>query len=90
MYVLHLMAHSVADWYDPGVGGHQAGDLTRGRIYRIAPPQTPYSVPKQDFTLLKEQPRHYKVLILRLATRLGSPIKNGKKLRKCIGFLLEK
>ncbi len=40
----------VADWYDPGVGGHQAGDLTRGRIYRIAPPQAPYSVPKQDFT----------------------------------------
>jgi putative membrane-bound dehydrogenase-like protein len=27
----------VADWYDPGVGGHQVGDLERGRIYRIAP-----------------------------------------------------
>jgi putative membrane-bound dehydrogenase-like protein len=25
----------VADWYDPGVGGHQVGDLNRGRIYRI-------------------------------------------------------
>ncbi|WP_439481738.1 PVC-type heme-binding CxxCH protein [Cyclobacterium plantarum] len=25
----------VADWYDPGVGGHQAGDLNRGRIFRI-------------------------------------------------------
>lgn len=25
----------VADWYDPGVGGHQVGDLDRGRIYRI-------------------------------------------------------
>ena len=22
----------IADWYDPGVGGHQAGDQTRGRI----------------------------------------------------------
>src|SRR5688572_7762046 len=27
----------VADWYDPGVGGHQVGDLDRGRIYRVAP-----------------------------------------------------
>jgi putative membrane-bound dehydrogenase-like protein len=27
----------VADWYDPGVGGHGVGDLTRGRIYRITP-----------------------------------------------------
>ena len=32
----------VADWYDPGVGGHQMGDMNRGRIYRIAPPGTPY------------------------------------------------
>ncbi len=27
----------VADWYDPGVGGHGMGDTTRGRIFRIAP-----------------------------------------------------
>lgn len=27
----------VADWYDPGVGGHGMGDITRGRIYRLAP-----------------------------------------------------
>lgn len=27
----------VADWYDPGVGGHGMGDWTRGRIYRITP-----------------------------------------------------
>ena len=27
----------VADWYDPGVGGHGMGDSTRGRIYRLAP-----------------------------------------------------
>lgn len=27
----------VADWYDPGVGGHQVGDLAQGRIYRITP-----------------------------------------------------
>lgn len=40
----------VADWYDPGVGGHQVGDLGRGRIYRIAPPQHPYRVPQYDLS----------------------------------------
>lgn len=27
----------VADWYDPGVGGHGMGDHIRGRIYRLTP-----------------------------------------------------
>jgi len=36
----------VADWYDPGVGGHQMADMNRGRIYRIAPPETLYKAPK--------------------------------------------
>ena len=27
----------VADWYDPGVGGHAQADTERGRIFRIAP-----------------------------------------------------
>ena len=40
----------VADWYDPGVGGHQAGDQVRGRVYRIAPANTPYKVPVMDLT----------------------------------------
>jgi putative membrane-bound dehydrogenase-like protein len=39
----------VADWYDPGVGGHQVGDLGRGRIYRVAPPDAPYKVLDYDF-----------------------------------------
>lgn len=34
----------IADWYDPGVGGHQVGDLERGRIYRVAPPNTRYKI----------------------------------------------
>ena len=38
----------IADWYDPGVGGHQAGDLNRGRVYRVAPPNSPYTIPKVD------------------------------------------
>lgn len=39
----------IADWYDPGVGGHQAGDQQKGRIYRIAPKGSKFSIPKQDF-----------------------------------------
>ena len=39
----------ISDWYDPGVGGHQAGDLDRGRIFRIAPPNSSYTVPAFDF-----------------------------------------
>ncbi|MFQ5732698.1 MAG: PVC-type heme-binding CxxCH protein [Planctomycetaceae bacterium] len=39
----------VADWYDPGVGGHRQGDVTRGRLFRVAPPKTPYRIPKHNF-----------------------------------------
>jgi len=39
----------VADWYDPGVGGHGMGDVEKGRIYRIAPPGSKWSVPRHDF-----------------------------------------
>ena len=27
----------IADWYDPGVGGHRMGDIGRGRLFRITP-----------------------------------------------------
>lgn len=40
----------VSDWYDPGVGGHQAGDQNKGRLYRIAPENTPYKIPSADFS----------------------------------------
>ena len=40
----------IADWYDPGVGGHAAGDQTRGRIYRVAPPASKYTNPKEDYS----------------------------------------
>ncbi len=43
----------VADWYDPGVGGHQAGDQERGRIYRLAPSVSAYNVPKQDYSTVE-------------------------------------
>ncbi|MFM2096076.1 MAG: hypothetical protein RIS70_3200, partial [Planctomycetota bacterium] len=38
----------VTDWYDPGVGGHAAGDLDRGRVFRVAPPGKRYEVPAID------------------------------------------
>ncbi len=41
----------VADWYDPGVGGHGMGDHTRGRIYRVTPTgHKGYKVPALDMT----------------------------------------
>ncbi|WP_373650471.1 PVC-type heme-binding CxxCH protein [Schlesneria sp. DSM 10557] len=38
----------VADWYDPGVGGHRMGDAEKGRLFRVAPPKTAYQIPKLD------------------------------------------
>jgi hypothetical protein len=38
----------VADWYDPGVGGHGMGDTEKGRIYRIAPTGAKWTVPAAD------------------------------------------
>ena len=46
----------VSDWYDPGVGGHNVQDTTRGRIFRLTPTgHKGYKVPelkldtKEDF-----------------------------------------
>ncbi|MEM7305099.1 MAG: PVC-type heme-binding CxxCH protein [Planctomycetota bacterium] len=40
----------VSDWYDPGVGGHAAGDKEAyGRILRIAPAGTNPQSPRYDF-----------------------------------------
>jgi putative membrane-bound dehydrogenase-like protein len=44
----------IADWNDPGVGGHAAGDhdigIMRGRVYRVAPKGAKYTTAKLDFT----------------------------------------
>ncbi|MEJ7912883.1 MAG: PVC-type heme-binding CxxCH protein [Chitinophagaceae bacterium] len=40
----------IADWYDPGVGGHAAGDQQMGRIYRVAPSGSKYTIPVFDYT----------------------------------------
>lgn len=39
----------VTDWYDPGVGGHRQEDTERGRLFRIAPPNSKYQIPKFDY-----------------------------------------
>ncbi|MEP3478055.1 MAG: PVC-type heme-binding CxxCH protein [Fuerstiella sp.] len=38
----------VADWYDPGVGGHRQGDIEKGRLFRIAPTDSRWQVPNYD------------------------------------------
>ena len=42
----------VADWYDPGVGGHRMGDVERGRLFRVIPKQHSgrYVSPEFDFS----------------------------------------
>jgi putative membrane-bound dehydrogenase-like protein len=42
----------VADWYDPGVGGHGMADMDRGRIFRIAPSGTLYKFDKPDVSTI--------------------------------------
>ena len=43
----------IADWYDPGVGGHRQGDIQRGRLFRVAPPGSKYTTPQADLSTLK-------------------------------------
>ncbi|MFO0428075.1 MAG: PVC-type heme-binding CxxCH protein [Planctomyces sp.] len=38
----------IADWYDPGVGGHRQGDVERGRLFRVATKGSKWSVPSAD------------------------------------------
>jgi len=39
----------VADWYDPGVGGHNQQEVDKGRVFRVAPPGNRPTVPRYDF-----------------------------------------
>jgi putative membrane-bound dehydrogenase-like protein len=40
----------VADWYDAERGEHAMNDTTRGRLYRLAPKESKYDVPKVDLS----------------------------------------
>ncbi len=44
----------VADWYDPGVGGHQMGDQAQGRIYRLAPKEVDYDIDQPEVNTAAE------------------------------------
>lgn len=45
----------VADWYDPGVGGHRMEDIDHGRLFHITPAghDGSYTVPPQDFSTVE-------------------------------------
>jgi putative membrane-bound dehydrogenase-like protein len=44
----------VADWYDPGVGGHRMGDIERGRLFRMTVPgHEAYKVAVPNFYTLE-------------------------------------
>ena len=60
----------VADWYDPGVGGHAAGDAAAyGRILRVAPTGHRVSVPPIDTSTIEGA-----------IAALGSPAVNVRQL----------
>jgi putative membrane-bound dehydrogenase-like protein len=43
----------IADWYDPGVGGHRMGDTKRGRVFRAVPNHhTGYRISTPDFSTI--------------------------------------
>ncbi len=45
----------IADWYDPGVGGHRMGDTERGRVFRltVAGAESEYRFAKPDLETTK-------------------------------------
>jgi putative heme-binding domain-containing protein len=68
----------VADWYDPGVGGHQAGDQAKGRIYRIAPKGHAYkktafdlSTPESAFKALENPNLEIRFLAFQALKKMG-------------------
>ena len=69
----------VADWYDPGVGGHQAGDQAKGRIYRIAPKGHAYkktnfdlSTPELAFKALENPNLEIRFLAFQALKKMGA------------------
>jgi putative membrane-bound dehydrogenase-like protein len=69
----------VADWYDPGVGGHQAGDQAKGRIYRIAPKGHAYktapidlSTPESALKALENPNLETRFLAFKALQKMGS------------------
>jgi hypothetical protein len=79
----------IADWYDPGVGGHQAGDQTKGRIYRVAPANSKYTIPKQDYSTPEGAIAALQSPTLRCATRRGQHYSKWRPRNTAAGKALE-
>ena len=70
----------IADWYDPGVGGHGMGDLDRGRLFRIVPGDHEGYVQGARSSISIRPPvrsKHSRIRITRFATGLASAAQNG-------------
>jgi putative membrane-bound dehydrogenase-like protein len=75
----------VADWYDPGVGGHRMEDIRKGRLFRLAPQgeiEHRYRPPAADVSsaqaaarLLKSPNMAARVLAWTTLQRLGEKAK---------------
>ena len=80
----------VSDWYDPGVGGHHMEDMNRGRLFRLAPPNTKYLVPEFDLSTadgatkaLMNPNQSVRYMAFKALTKIGSPAKSSlQKLAK--------
>jgi putative membrane-bound dehydrogenase-like protein len=73
----------VSDWYDPGVGGHLMEDTERGRLFRIAPPDTKYNVATFDFSTpagavaaLKNPNQSVRFLAMQALEKFGAQAEN--------------
>lgn len=76
----------VADWYDPGVGGHAMGDSTRGRIFRIAPKGHKYTQPSLDYStsesaskLLQNPNQSVRYKAFKALAKMGQSAENSLK-----------
>ncbi len=80
----------IADWYDPGVGGHQAGDQAKGRIYRVAPKGNTYQVPAFSVETVQDAIRELKnPNLARRYLAYQSLLKKGKEAEKALEQLFD-
>ena len=87
----------VADWYDPGVGGHGMGDIEKGRIFRMIPKgtATKYEPEKALSMPTNGGPTYSQLSLLNSPnedlrfTAWSSYIKQGEKAEEALRLTLE-
>src|SRR5581483_611585 len=79
----------IADWYDPGVGGHGMGDTTRGRVYRVAPKGHKYRVPQVDLQSVKGMVNALRSPALSVRYLATEKILSSKNVDEMVGQLAE-